>query len=123
MSEAGRRWKWKEQMLTLYYGLTDPAAPWVARIVAILSLLYLLSPIDLIPDMIPFAGWVDDLIIVPVLFGLSARLLPHHIRQRARATARKNSSRINSFLLILGIIFILITILLMLKLKRLLATA
>jgi uncharacterized membrane protein YkvA (DUF1232 family) len=29
-------------------------------IILILALLYILSPIDLIPDVIPVVGWVDD---------------------------------------------------------------
>lgn len=33
-------------------------------IVAALGLLYGISPIDLIPDVIPFAGWFDDLVIM-----------------------------------------------------------
>jgi hypothetical protein len=36
-------------------------------IILILALLYILSPIDLIPDVIPVVGWADDL-----LFGLGA---------------------------------------------------
>lgn len=30
----------------------------------ILSILYTLAPLDLIPDTIPFAGWLDDLLVV-----------------------------------------------------------
>jgi uncharacterized membrane protein YkvA (DUF1232 family) len=29
-------------------------------VILILALLYILSPIDLIPDFIPVAGWIDD---------------------------------------------------------------
>ncbi|MDR2223899.1 MAG: DUF1232 domain-containing protein [Flavobacteriaceae bacterium] len=32
-------------------------------IVGALGLLYGISPIDLVPDVIPFAGWLDDLVI------------------------------------------------------------
>jgi uncharacterized membrane protein YkvA (DUF1232 family) len=31
--------------------------------ILILSLLYILSPIDLIPDVIPVVGWADDMAI------------------------------------------------------------
>ncbi len=32
-------------------------------VVLILALLYILSPVDLIPDFIPFVGWADDLAV------------------------------------------------------------
>jgi hypothetical protein len=32
-------------------------------IIALLGILYGVSPVDIIPDMIPVAGWVDDLVI------------------------------------------------------------
>ena len=32
-------------------------------VVLILALLYILSPIDLIPDFIPVVGWADDLAV------------------------------------------------------------
>lgn len=33
-------------------------------IIAILGVLYGISPVDAIPDVIPVAGWTDDLVIV-----------------------------------------------------------
>lgn len=32
-------------------------------VVLILALLYIISPIDLIPDVIPVVGWVDDVAV------------------------------------------------------------
>ena len=33
-------------------------------IIGIIVAIYLLSPIDIIPDIIPIVGWIDDLIIL-----------------------------------------------------------
>lgn len=41
------------------------------------ALLYLLSPIDLIPDMIPGMGWLDDAFIVGLVF----RAVSHDLRR------------------------------------------
>jgi len=32
-------------------------------VIAGLGALYAISPIDIIPDFIPFAGWIDDLVV------------------------------------------------------------
>jgi Protein of unknown function (DUF1232) len=36
-------------------------AKWKRAIIAILAILYVISPLDLIPDVIPVIGWLDDL--------------------------------------------------------------
>ena len=49
-----------------------------------------MSPLDLIPDFIPFAGWVDDLVLVPLMVSLIVRFLPPHVAAKpVRATARR----------------------------------
>ena len=45
--------------------------PWGAIISLLAALLYGVSPIDLLPDIIPLIGWVDDAIIVPVMILLA----------------------------------------------------
>jgi uncharacterized membrane protein YkvA (DUF1232 family) len=38
----------------------DPRAPRAPKVLLVLAALYTLSPIDLIPDVIPVIGWLDD---------------------------------------------------------------
>ncbi len=34
---------------------------WKRAVIGILAVLYVLSPLDLIPDVVPIVGWLDDL--------------------------------------------------------------
>ena len=45
--------KLKRQVVTLSFALSHPRTPLLAKLVAGLTLLYAISPIDLIPDFIP----------------------------------------------------------------------
>jgi uncharacterized membrane protein YkvA (DUF1232 family) len=42
-------------------------APWKAIVAFVSALLYGVSPIDLIPDLVPLLGYVDDAIAVPLM--------------------------------------------------------
>ena len=42
----------------------DTKLPWSVRVRLWLVLLYLATPVDLVPDFIPVVGWADDAIIV-----------------------------------------------------------
>jgi uncharacterized membrane protein YkvA (DUF1232 family) len=52
---------------------TDRAVPVGARIVLGLLLVYLLSPIDVIPDFIPVLGYADDAIVVALALRFAIR--------------------------------------------------
>jgi uncharacterized membrane protein YkvA (DUF1232 family) len=69
---------------TLIHALFDRRAPWHARAVAALVLFYAVWPFDIIPDVIPIAGWIDDMIIVPLGLWLAFRLIPDEVLEDAR---------------------------------------
>lgn len=102
-----RAGKWRQQILTIYYGLKDPRSPVYSKVPAIAALIYLVSPIDLIPDFIPFAGYLDDLLIVPLLLQLSLRLLPQDVIQSSRAKAMRQQKKFMWVLIALLLITIL----------------
>jgi uncharacterized membrane protein YkvA (DUF1232 family) len=54
---------WRRLILS-WRALRDPRTPLPAKIIAAIAILYAASPIDLLPDVIPFVGWTDDLLIL-----------------------------------------------------------
>src|SRR5438067_1345784 len=76
-------------LLALWKLLRHPATPGMARLAALVALAYALSPIDLIPDVVPLAGWLDDLLIVPTLIALAVRLTPRAQWQQHLADAER----------------------------------
>jgi uncharacterized membrane protein YkvA (DUF1232 family) len=69
----------------LWFALRHPDAPGWLKIGTAGVLLYLLSPIDLIPDVVPLLGVVDDIVIVPAAIRWMLNRLPAHIREQADA--------------------------------------
>jgi uncharacterized membrane protein YkvA (DUF1232 family) len=71
----------------------DPRVPWFAKILAIAVAAYALSPIDLIPDVVPILGYLDDLIIVPLGIWLVVALVPNEVMAEYRIKAREAAGR------------------------------
>ena len=69
----------------LWFALRHPAAPGWLKAGAAALVLYVISPIDLIPDFIPFLGFVDDLVIVPLAIRWLLGRLPPEIAQDVAA--------------------------------------
>ena len=72
---------------TLWLVFRHRETPWPVKAVLILLLAYLASPIDLIPDVIPVLGMLDDLVVAAVALWLAYRLTPPHVMEECRAKA------------------------------------
>ena len=71
----------------LWFALRHPAAPGWLKLGTALIALDLFSPIDLIPDVLPLIGMVDDLVLVPLAIRWLLKRLPPEI---AQAVARSD---------------------------------
>lgn len=71
----------------LWFARSHPETPLLAKVLSYATAAYVLSPIDLIPDFIPVFGYLDDIIIVPVMIWLIVRLLPDTVIQESRVQA------------------------------------
>lgn len=66
--------------------------PWYAKVAALATAAYALSPIDLIPDFIPVIGYLDDLLIVPLGIWLVIKLIPAPLMADLRDEAARRLS-------------------------------
>jgi uncharacterized membrane protein YkvA (DUF1232 family) len=89
MLQTLRRWarSLKRQALVVWLVARDPHTPGYVRLLALAVAAYAFSPIDLIPDMIPVLGYIDDLILVPLGVALVVRLTPPGVLAAASARA------------------------------------
>lgn len=88
----------RRELFALWKAFMAPGTPLHLKALMLLVPGYLLFPIDLIPDFIPFAGWIDDLVIVPMLVGWIFKLLqnePQPVRSRAEARRPQDESVID----------------------------
>lgn len=60
----------------LWFALRHPDAPGWLKLGTALIGLYLFSPIDLIPDVLPIIGVMDDIVLVPMAIRWMLKRLP-----------------------------------------------
>ena len=75
----------RKELLLAWALLRDPRAPKAAKLATVLAILYVLSPIDLIPDAIPVLGWLDDGLVAYVLLQLAFKFLPADLMSALRS--------------------------------------
>ncbi len=79
LKEKGR--ELKSNVFLLYRSSRDPRMPLHVKILALLIVAYIISPIDIIPDFIPVLGLLDEVILVPIFLTYAVSLIPDEIRQ------------------------------------------
>lgn len=74
----------KTDIPTIFLALKDKDTPMIAKVFAVITVVYALSPIDLVPDFIPVLGYVDDIILLPAFVALTLRFIPKEVLERNR---------------------------------------
>ncbi len=72
----------------VFLAVKDKDTPVIAKIFAGITIAYALSPVDLIPDFIPVLGYLDDIIILPLLIALTVKLIPNDVWQRCKEKSK-----------------------------------
>jgi uncharacterized membrane protein YkvA (DUF1232 family) len=67
-----------------WYAWRHPKLPLAGRLMLIGMAIYIISPIDFIPDALPVLGWLDDLALMTLILPLLLKLLPAEVVAEAR---------------------------------------
>lgn len=78
-----------ERALQLYYAARRPETPAWAKTSIFGALAYFISPIDLIPDLLPLVGFSDDLTVMAAALAMVSMYINDEVRLKARQTADK----------------------------------
>ena len=89
----GRLRALKREALTVWCVARHPRLPWAVRGLALGVAAYAFSPIDLIPDVIPVLGLLDDLLLVPMGVWAVLKLAQADVVAEARAQASALADR------------------------------
>ena len=76
-------------VLAIYIAVRDPRIPLGVKLLALATVAYVFSPIDLIPDFIPVIGYLDDLVLVPMAIWVILRFTPEIVIAECRVKAKK----------------------------------
>ena len=81
---VARKLGWIGRLKMIWQVLKDRRTPlWSKGAFVLVTAIYLVSPIDLIPDVILGLGWLDDLIVIPFLAWLTTKAAPKFVRRDA----------------------------------------
>jgi uncharacterized membrane protein YkvA (DUF1232 family) len=79
LEKSGKRISFAKDILALYKYMKDPLVKWYRKAIVVAGLIYFIVPIDAIPDMTPFFGYLDDLgVITALLKYLGSELMSYY---------------------------------------------
>ena len=96
----------RRDLAVLFLSLLRRDTPRTVKVLFPLALLYLISPVDLIPEAIPVLGAVDDAVILPAATAFLVRMLPPQIR----AQSEQRVTRYGTMVLVAASIVVLLWI-------------
>ncbi len=67
LESTGKKITFTKDIVALYRYLKSPEISWYRKSIIVGALIYFISPIDAIPDLAPFIGYLDDLGVIAAL--------------------------------------------------------
>jgi uncharacterized membrane protein YkvA (DUF1232 family) len=81
-----------EQFRLVRRALVHPKVPWHAKAVAGCAFVYIVSPIQLIPNFIPIVGQMDDVVALMLAIRYLKRNVPQAVLDECRNNPRASES-------------------------------
>lgn len=79
VERSGKKITFLRDIVALYNYMTDADVSWYRKSIVVGALLYFITPIDAIPDLMPLFGYLDDLgVITATLKFLGSELIPYY---------------------------------------------
>ena len=79
LERVGRKISFARDILALVNYMRDSNVSWHRKAIVVAALIYFISPIDTIPDLVPLFGYLDDLgVITALLKFLGSELIPYY---------------------------------------------
>ena len=78
----------RRDLIIMLLALKNRETPGKVKGLLAAALLYLIFPIDIVPDAIPLAGILDDAIIVPLAVEGLMKMLPGQVKRESEAQAQ-----------------------------------
>ncbi|MFZ3151170.1 MAG: YkvA family protein [Anaerolineaceae bacterium] len=78
----------KSDIPVVFLALKKKETPLAAKMLAGITVAYALSPVDLIPDFVPVLGYLDDVIILPLLVALTVKSIPKDVFDQCQVEAQ-----------------------------------
>ncbi|MDB5613449.1 MAG: hypothetical protein JWQ22_1102 [Devosia sp.] len=74
----------RKEVVQLWKAFFAPETPIMLKAATLFVAFYLVNPTDIIPDFIPLAGWIDDIVLVPMMVSWIVSRLPIPVRADMR---------------------------------------
>jgi len=68
--------RFRKEAVLLWKALLAPQTPLYLKAATLGVAFYLVNPFDILPDFIPLLGWVDDVVLVPMMVSWIVSRLP-----------------------------------------------
>lgn len=79
LEKFGKKLSFAKDIMALYHYLIDNSVSWQRKAIIVGALVYFIVPIDVIPDIVPLIGYMDDLgVITSVLRFMGSELIPYY---------------------------------------------